>query len=230
MHAYKSKTMLAVDALRDRILAGEIEPGERFDVRRIAAELEMSITPIREALRILQADGLVAYDEHRSISAMKLQPDDAEELYLLRAVVEQLAAELAAANRDESDCEAIRAAHADMLGAAKARDNEGAALANRHWHFAVYKAAKTKYIEPVIVRLWTRYAWSTIYTIPGRLEHSVAEHASITDAVLAGDAKLAGRLMRAHVLEGRKAVVRHREGSERARRASRRTTAKNASR
>ena len=93
MPTYKSKTMLAVDVLRERIVAGEISPGERFDVRKIAAEMEMSITPIREALRILQADGLVSYDEHRSISAMKLQPDDAEELYRLRAVVEGLATE-----------------------------------------------------------------------------------------------------------------------------------------
>jgi DNA-binding GntR family transcriptional regulator len=223
MPAYKSKTMLAVDALRERIVAGEISPGERFDVRRIAAEMEMSITPIREALRILQADGLVAYDEHRSISAMTLQSVDAEELYQLRCVVEELATELAARHLDDGGREAILAAHADMLAAVAATDMERATQANRRWHFAVYGAGHTKFVEPVIERLWARYAWSTIYSIPGRVANSVTEHQAITDAVLAGDAKRAGKLMRSHILAGRRSLDGHRRATEQSATARRRT-------
>ena len=215
MPTYKSKTMLAVDVLRERIVAGEISPGERFDVRKIAAEMEMSITPIREALRILQADGLVSYDEHRSISAMKLQPDDAEELYRLRAVVEGLATELAIQHLDDDGRQAIVAAHEDMKQAAAAGDVDRATLANRRWHFAVYGAGRSKFVEPVIERLWARYLWSTIYSIPGRLQASVSEHQEITDAIVAGQAKQAARLMRTHILAGLKSLDSHRREVER---------------
>ena len=64
---YKSKTTLAREAIEQAIRDGLYASGARFNVRQLAKDLNMSITPVREALRILQANGLVSYDEHRSI-------------------------------------------------------------------------------------------------------------------------------------------------------------------
>ena len=206
---YKSKTMLAVDALRDQFLTGTVERGQRFDVRRIAAELGMSITPVREALRILQADGLVNYDEHRSISAMQLQPDDAVEIYLLRSTLESLATRLASERWRANDETAIRLAHENMLAAAASGHSAGASEANRIWHFAVYAAARTRFVEPTISRLWSQVAWSSTWTVSGRLQTSVVEHAAITEAVLSRKPKQAEKLMREHITGGQRAVMEH---------------------
>jgi len=207
--AYRSKTMFAVDALRTKILAGDIGPGERFDVRRIAAELEMSITPVREALRVLQADGLVSYDEHRSISAMELKAEDAVELYLLRSSLESLATRLATDRWTDDDEAAIRGAHVEMTAAAKAGDPGRTSLANRTWHFAVYGAAHTRFVEPAITRLWVQIAWSATWSVPGRLQASVVEHQAITDALLARKPRQAEKLMREHINGGQRAVLEH---------------------
>ena len=62
---YRSKTTLAREALTAAIMNGDYSSGQRFNVRQLADDLDMSITPIREALRFLEAEGMVVYDEHR---------------------------------------------------------------------------------------------------------------------------------------------------------------------
>lgn len=206
---YKSKTTVAAEAIRQKILDGTVARGERMDVRILATELGMSITPVREALRILQSEGLVSYDEHRAISAMTLSAEDAHELYVFRAMVEGFTTELAARRWTPEDSARSLALHEDMARAVEAGDVAAASLANRAWHFAIYRAATTRFIEPVITRLWDQFAWNTIWSVPNRLHHSVAEHARILDAVESGDCELAGRLMREHINGGAEAVRLH---------------------
>jgi DNA-binding GntR family transcriptional regulator len=216
MVEYRSKTSLAAAAMRDMIIAGKVQAGDRFDVRRIAAELGMSITPVREALRVLEAEGLVLYNEHRSISAMELTVEDANELYLLRSVLESMATELAATNLIETDRRTIEETHEQMVLAVRDEDPARASIANRNWHFAVYRSARTKFIEPFITRLWSQFAWSTIWNVPGQLERSVAEHHAITSALLAHDGARAAELMREHIGAGQRAVVDRQDEAGRA--------------
>ncbi|GAA0562967.1 MULTISPECIES: GntR family transcriptional regulator [Actinomadura] len=214
MVEYRSKTSLAVDAMREMIIDGKVQAGERFDVRRIASELGMSITPVREALRILEAEGLVLYNEHRSISAMELTTEDAKELYTLRSFLESMATEIAAENLTDADLKEIEAAQQEMVEAAQSGDPTRASAANRKWHFAIYRSGRTKFVEPFIIRLWNQFAWSTIWRVPGQLERSVAEHQEITAALVARDGARAARLMREHIAAGRRAVVDRPESAE----------------
>ena len=214
MVEYRSKTSLAVDAMREMIIDGKVQAGERFDVRRIASELGMSITPVREALRILEAEGLVLYNEHRSISAMELTTEDAKELYMLRSFLESMATEIAAENLTDADLKAIEAAQEEMVEAARSGDPSRASAANRKWHFAIYRSGRTKFVEPFIIRLWNQFAWSTIWRVPGRLEQSVAEHQEITAALVARDGARAAHLMREHIGAGQHAVVDRQESAE----------------
>lgn len=162
----------------------------------------MSITPVREALRILQADGLVSYDEHRAISVADLTSEDADEVYTLRAMLESLATTRAVERCDESDKETIRLAHDAMLAAVGGGDNNAIRRANQRWHFAIYSAARTRYVHSFVVRLWTRFDWNSSWDAPGRLTESVKEHQMIMDALLSGSAELAGVLMRQHITGG----------------------------
>ena len=210
MQEYKTKTMLAVEALRSKLEAGEVGPGGRFDVRKLAAELSMSITPVREALRLLQAEGLVTYDEHRSISPMELTVDEAGELYLLRSTLESLATKLAAARMTPADGAEIVNCHSAMVRAVESGDDRGAIVANREWHNAVYRAAHARFVESYIHRLWNQVAWAAIWHTPGRLDQSVREHGDIT-ALLVGDdsdkADKAAELMRLHIVGSEQLVL-----------------------
>ncbi|MGH9066712.1 MAG: GntR family transcriptional regulator [Acidimicrobiales bacterium] len=204
--AHKTKTTLAAEALRESLAAGQLSPGQRIDVRRMAADLGMSITPVREALRLLQADGLVSYDEHRRISAAALSPEDADEVYVLRAMLEGMATERAAARRLPDDLSRIDRAQSDLESALAAGDPIRAHQANRAWHFAIYRAAGTRYTLAFITRLWSLYEWHAIWGLPGRLDQSVAEHRVIGDAIALGEPGRAGALLRRHIETSRQAI------------------------
>jgi DNA-binding GntR family transcriptional regulator len=202
----KTKTTFVVESLRKALANQDIAPGERFDVRKLAAELNVSITPVREALRMLQAEGLVQYDEHKAISAINLTPEDATEIYALRCLLEAYSAELAATRLKPFHREQILLAHEEMAAAvADGRSNTHEANAN--WHFAVYRAAESRFTVTFIETLWSAFDWASIWTLPGRLERSLEEHEAITAAVVRGDREAAGTLMRSHILGGEEAVL-----------------------
>lgn len=209
MSGYKSKTTFALETIRERILSGEVARGERFDVRSLADELGMSITPVREALRILQTDGLVSYEEHRAISALTLSREEAEELYVLRSMLESFATQRACERWDGVTQEEASSIHDKMIAAVEAGDIEAAGEANRDFHFLIYRVASTRFIEPMISRLWDQYAWSSIWSVPRRLHDSIVEHAAVLEALACGDAESAASLMRAHIDGGAEAVRTH---------------------
>jgi DNA-binding GntR family transcriptional regulator len=200
-----------VDALRDAIVAGDITPGEPLSVRGLAEQLQMSITPVREALRFLQADGLVSYDEHRTISAVELAPRDADEVYVLRSMLEGLATEWAVLRCTNEDIARIERAQAELEAAVAAGDEEWAHRVNRDWHFALYQASGSRYVLSFITRLWVPYAWNTIWRLPGQLQRSVAQHAAVTTAVRAREPEQAAELLRDHLRSARAAVAAYQE-------------------
>ncbi len=92
---HKTKTELALEAIREAIMEGRMRPGARLTLAQLSDVLGMSITPIREAIRVLEADGLVSYEAHKGIWVTDLTADQSRELTLLRARLEGLATELA---------------------------------------------------------------------------------------------------------------------------------------
>lgn len=211
---YVSKTNMAADAIRSLIESGEVGPGDRVDVRRVAASLEMSITPVREALRILQAEGFLDYDEHRSISVMELSASDISELYLLRSQLEGLASQQAAAVWDEKHAALLERASQAFAAAVEAQDGPAARAANREFHFTIYGAARSRFIEPIISRLWGQFAWSDIWSIPGRMQRSVSEHEEIARALQTGDGGLVASLLVAHIRGSQESITDQRDGSQ----------------
>jgi DNA-binding GntR family transcriptional regulator len=204
---YQTKTELALQALRDRIRSGELRPGQRLRVERLTRELGMSPTPIREALRLLQADRLVDYRAHQEIVVAELSPAVTEEVYRLRALLEPLAIELAMPRLSDEQLKELERLH-EQHGAAVA-SGRGAPMSerNRAWHWAMYDNSGSPLLNDFIRRLWEAFPWRTMWALPGRMKLSLQEHDAIMAAVRARDATLAARRLREHVLSGQKTVL-----------------------
>src|SRR6185503_15083749 len=153
--ATRTKTEAAFLALRDAIEDGRLRPGERLVLSRLIEELGMSPTPIREALRLLQAQGLAAYSAHHGMVVAEYAPDDVAEVSRIRVELEPLAVALAVERADEADLAEMRAAHDALKAAHEGRTprSEAASL-NAAWHAAVYRPAASPLLTDFIARLW----------------------------------------------------------------------------
>jgi DNA-binding GntR family transcriptional regulator len=211
---HQTKTEIALQMLRERIRSGELQPGQRLRVNDLRDELAMSPTPIREALRLLQADGLVTYQPHQGITVAGLSPETTAELSLLRCTLESLATELAVSKLTEAGLEELKHVHDELMHAFET--GHGAAIneLNATWHWQVYDAASSPQLRDFIRKLWERYPWRTMWVLPGRAQKSIEEHGRVMDAIIAGDARAAGREMRAHIASGERSLLEELERAD----------------
>jgi DNA-binding GntR family transcriptional regulator len=205
---YRTKAQLAADSLRASIRRGELAPGERIDIDVLCARLRMSVTPIREALRQLEAEGLVVNHPHREIRVAAFPVEAAAELYELRAVLEELATRLSAGAMTPSRLDALERLLALQAEAWRGGDPTRAAELNERWHMTLYEGAgASPYLREFISRLWNAFPWTTMWSVPGRGDASLSDHAEILQAIRAGEPTRAGELMRSHILRGKQLVV-----------------------
>ena len=196
MRGYASKGDIVTDALRDLIACGELAPGTLLRQREIAQRFEVSPTPVREALRRLESEGLVSYDVHRGSRVATVDLEEQEENYRILAALEALASSLAAAKVTDSDLDEIR-----QLEQAFAECSDGdAALkhANRDFHFRIYECARSPLLLSLMRVLWRAFPNGPQYWRPH--EESVEQHRDLVAALAARDADAAAEITRQHVL------------------------------
>lgn len=138
-----TKAEEAFTAIRRQIERGQLPGGAKLTLQSLSDEMQMSLTPIREALRMLQAHGLVEYRPHHGHVVTRYSIPRAEEIYLLRETLEPLATRLAAQRASERELEEIRGLHGEFRAAAEKEDGEQGVIVdlNALWHRAVYEAA-----------------------------------------------------------------------------------------
>ncbi|MBB5137910.1 DNA-binding GntR family transcriptional regulator [Thermocatellispora tengchongensis] len=187
--------------LRSEIFAGKLRAGEALPERALAARLRVSRTPVREALFILQSEGLVELVPNRGASVRRITADDLTEIYSIRGLLEGHAAELAAERCSEEQLDAMEDAQIRlrrMVSRGSAADQAAADLA---FHTALSEATGS----PLLTSLLSQVLAFTVsfranYRYPeARSQTALAEHQDIFEAIRSRDAALAGRLMRAHV-------------------------------
>lgn len=202
-----TKTDFAAQRLRERIFSGELAPGDRLMVEHLKADLGMSPTPIREALRVLQAEGLIVHRPHHGMVVARQSIEDVQEICDLRAVLEPHALELAMPNMDAATLDKLDKLHAELVSAGE-HDNATEAIAiNHEWHWLIYRTAGSARLSDYIQRLWNAFPWRVLGTFPGRAEHAIHEHEPIQDAIRNGDTKAAGEALREHIKGGQQALV-----------------------
>lgn len=207
---HRTKTALAVEALRNAILRGEITQDQPLTVSRIAQQLGMSPTPVREAMRTLQAEGLLRHEPHHSVSVTQYSDKDIHDIYQLRAELESQAARLAVARLSEDAIVQLDALQQEMRAAASSEDIDGLNQLNAEWHLLIYGAADNRVLLDLVQHLWKKFMWEGNWITSGHAARSLAEHDEMLAAIHARDARLLDRLMRAHIRGGEEASLSYR--------------------
>lgn len=193
---FQGKADVITAALRELIITGEVEAGTPLRQRDLAARFGVSPTPVREALRRLEAEGLVEHDLHRGATVIDAHLGSSEEGYHVRAALESLAARIAAQRAEPHDIEEIRALHEQF--AALAKDDPSLNDLNRRFHFRIYEASRSPMLLALLRLLWQSFRQGPLITRP--LPLSVEQHGAIVEALAAGDSEATERLMRDHIL------------------------------
>ncbi|MFB9624170.1 GntR family transcriptional regulator [Nonomuraea helvata] len=203
------QTDVARSRLRELILDGTYPPGARLTEMEVAAALEMSRTPVREALRALAADGLVR-PAGRGVVVVSLERGDLEEAYQVRAALEALTAELAATRQREgriapADLAALRDITTETATATAEGRFAEAVLLNRRFHRLIAELAANSMALHALERIWDQIHVSTLRSLapPSRPAHVSGQHEELVAAIVLGLADEAARVARAHVLDTR---------------------------
>ncbi|QFT45389.1 HTH-type transcriptional regulator LutR [Roseivivax sp. THAF40] len=197
----------AYQRLLDALREGRLNPGDRLRETELAEQLGVSRTPVREAIRQLEADGIVAHVPRQGASIRMLDYAEVMELYEMRAVLEGTAARLAARAASEIEIEEL----CDMNDAlARIGTAPEAFTLNRQFHAAILDAAKNRFLSRSITSLQKALMilGPTTLTEPDRAEKAVTEHRDILAAITARDGAGAEAAMRAHIEAAQRVRVR----------------------
>ncbi|MFJ9392034.1 GntR family transcriptional regulator [Nocardioides sp. NPDC101246] len=210
---FQSKSEYAYEEIKRRILSEELGPGAVVSQERIAAEIGVSTTPLREALKRLATEGMVNLSSHRDARVVELTADEARSLYEVRACVDPLAASLAAQRRTDGDASRIEAA-LTTLEPLSGHASMESLVAHRAFHRAVYRSSHNEPLIGVLEGLWDkadRYRQVGLRTQADSrsdIERVRTEHKALAAAVLDQDADRAEQVMRDHISGslGRRAI------------------------
>jgi DNA-binding GntR family transcriptional regulator len=187
--------------LRAAIIAGHFAPGERFVERALTDRLQVSRTPIREAIKRLEQEGLVVCYPHRGCFVRSPSYDEAREAYEMRRVAEGVAGELAATRATVAEIQAIRALLATTRARLEAGDREEILLRNDEFHLLQARGARNTFLEQHLKTLWAyvdllRGRW---WIEADRAFATQSEHEAIADALSKRDPALARQRNETHV-------------------------------
>lgn len=195
----KSSGEQAYDALLGEIRAGHFAPGDRLREEDVGARLNLSRTPVREALRRLENDGIVEHRPRVGAVIRSLGHTEVVELYEMRVVLERTAAEMAAKHGSNAEFDALDALN-DLIEAERDRPAKGAAI-NQDFHRGLYLAGRNRFLLEASRALNNALLLlgPTTYTDPERIDEVVRQHRTIIAALRDGDAEAAGAAAEAHL-------------------------------
>lgn len=203
IHTFSSKSDVAYAELRSRILSGALPAGSRIDQYDVASTLSMSITPIREAVRRLNGEGLIVLDTHRDARVARMDMTEARELFETRRALDPAAITLAAHHRTEVDIQRMRHAVENLLPVTR-EWGEPALLAHREVHQAIYYASHNAVMIRILDDLWDksdRYRRIGLELPPGDEPRTrdFDEHGKMVELIIAREADEAAALMCSHI-------------------------------
>jgi DNA-binding GntR family transcriptional regulator len=204
---HRTMAEYALDQLRESIIMGELQPGTPLRLDELARSLGMSISPIREAVRQLEALGLAKHVPHQGARVEPFDVDDLRDLFEVRLALESLAVRRAAARVTPEQLDEARAYLVELDAARSATDVLGAMRAHTDFHFALYDACGAPWLLQMIRPAWDRTERfrPALFSASGELQDRHREiDGRLVDAVADGDAGRAAATLYEHLeLAGR---------------------------
>jgi DNA-binding GntR family transcriptional regulator len=197
---YRTMKEIVYDTLREAILSGRYPPGQRLIADDVAKELGVSRMPVREALHQLEAASLVTVVPHRGAVVNELSEMEVIEIYHIRAVLDGLAARLAAPHLTPTDYARMNALLDEMAEAAQAKDLDRLLRVNRDFHLVIWQAAHAPRLQELLENLYdsSQRFRNLSLLLPGRLDQITQEHRLIAQSLANGDTAAAEKYANEH--------------------------------
>lgn len=197
--------------LRERIYAQDLPPGVPIDEQSLAEEFGISRTPMREALKVLHAEGLVVLEPRRGCFVTELDRQDIDEMFPLMALLEGRCAYEAVRKANDIDIQKIEELHNELEKSAAEGDVEKYFDLNCEFHELVQEMAKNKWLERTTkdLRKFLKLMRGRQLYLPGRLQQSLAEHRMLLAAFQSHNYAAAEKIMHDHLINQRTALLEY---------------------
>ena len=199
------------ELLRQRIFQRQLEPGSWIDELKIAEEYGISRTPLREALKVLAAEGLVTMKVRRGAYVTEVSMQDLSDVYHLLSLLESDAAGVVAEKASDAELTGLRALHAELEKAAQAgvANTDAFFAINERFHMRLLEIANNRWRDQMVADLRKVMKLNRHNSLlkTGRIQESLQEHRAIMDALSARDAAATAQRMREHFANGLEAAA-----------------------
>lgn len=196
--------------IRDGLIAGKFQPGERFILHEMATQFGVSVTPVREALLRLVSERALEMHTAKMIGVPPLSVERYLELRTIRLALEPLAVELATPNIRASDLVQILESHRLFTESAQAHDPTARMLSNQTFHFQIYQLCQLPTLVSIIENLWASMGpiLSAYYAHMKHVHnHEPDAHQPLISAIQAGNAKAAAKAMASDITGAGKSII-----------------------
>ena len=199
---FRTKEEHVAEYLREGILSGRFPRGTRLKQAQIAEQLNLSITPVREALRILEAEGYVLSETHRGVIVAPFDATAGREINDLRVLLETRLVLAAMEHMTPQNYAELARLQREFEAAQGRQDREAVRALNYRFHSQLYAAARQPQTLHFVQVLWAKYPFDLINLIKGRAGRAAAEHRRLLKAMKAGDRKAVTSSVREHIEAG----------------------------
>jgi DNA-binding GntR family transcriptional regulator len=207
--AHGSTADIVTDMLREEILDGQLAPSTWLREDELAGRLQVSRTPVREAIQRLIAEGLAIGIPNQGARVAPLTLEDILAVYAVREPLQGLAARLVAKRPHPEMIAELEEIHKQFVKAAENNETAVAAALNRRFHSTIHDATNNPYLQRFLTlaeHTIRRFGQSTL-DIPERMTGSIAEHRAILDAIMMEDEEKAEELAKAHIRRARETRI-----------------------
>ena len=198
---YKPLRELVFESLREAIISGQLRPGERLMEIQLAEEMGVSRTPVREAIRKLELEGLVVMIPRKGAYVAGLSLKDIVDVFEIRGALEGLAAELAAERITDNELEELERYLVKIADDIEKGDLDKVVATDTEFHSILYQASRNQRLSQIISnrREHIQRFRTTSLSYPGRMKTALEEHRKIVEAISARDCELAFKLAQEHI-------------------------------
>lgn len=209
-----TKRDLIAEELRRQISTGELPRGSRVSQDALAQHFATSITPVREAFGLLQAEGMLVSEPHQGVRVATADISQVQTVYLIRQLIEPYVMQRAVWHMSPRDLHVVASVH-DKMASVVETDVDAFNELNRAFHFAFFERCDDEGLRTEVTSLWQRYPWDLLRVLETRSTQSHEEHAAILDAARRGDLDGVADATRDHLRTGYLALAERLAGEPR---------------